>query len=124
MSHLGVEQIWRIDVEELIIKNRMMSRKEKFIEIVKRESEVLRAHGVKEIGIFGSVSRGEELEQSDYDVLVVFEEGKKSFRNFVAVSDLLENGLGSPVDLVTREGLSPHIGPHILKEAEYVPIAS
>ena len=57
-------------------------------------------------------------------VLVVFEEGKKSFRNFVAVSDLLEEKLGSSVDLVTREGLSPHIGPHILRETEYAPIAS
>ncbi len=93
-----------------------MSRKEKFIEIVRRESDVLRADGVKEIGIFGSVGRGEELDQSDYDVRVVFEEGKKSFRNFVAVSDLLENGLGSPVDLVTREGLSPHIGRDIFFE--------
>ena len=101
-----------------------MCRKIRFLEVVKEESEVLRAHGVKEIGIFGSVGRGEDLDRSDYDVLVVFEEGKKSFRNFIAVSDLLEDRLGSPVDLVTREGLSPHIGPHILKETEYAPIAS
>ncbi|MCC5838550.1 MAG: nucleotidyltransferase family protein [Opitutales bacterium] len=100
-----------------------MSRKKKFLEIVRNESELLKAHGVKEIGIFGSVSREEDIGRSDYDVLIVFEEGKKSFRNFVAISDLLEEKLGAPVDLVTREGLSPHIGPHILKEAEYVPVA-
>lgn len=101
-----------------------MSRKEKFFEVIRSNSSVLIDYGVKEIGIFGSVSRGEDLDESDYDVLVVFEKAKKNFRNFVAVSDLLEQNLGATVDIVTREGLSPHIGPHILKETEYVPIAS
>jgi hypothetical protein len=31
----------------------------------------------------------------------------------------LEDLLGREVDLVTVESLSPHIGPHILKEVEY-----
>jgi len=119
-----VEQKRKLDASPIENENSYMSRKDKFLEIVKQESHALKAHGVKEIGIFGSVSRGEELDRSDYDVIVVFEEGKKSFRNFVAVCDLLEDRLGSSVDLVTREGLSPHIGPRILKETEYVPIAS
>jgi predicted nucleotidyltransferase len=70
------------------------------------------------------VVRGDDQADSDFDVLVTFEKGKKNFRNFVAVSDFLEERLGSPVDLVTREGLSPYFGPMILKEMEYVPIAS
>lgn len=101
-----------------------MSRKEKFLEVIRNNSEDLRSQGVREIGIFGSVSRGDDRDGSDYDVLVVFEKGKKSFRSFVAVADLLEEQLGATVDMVTREGLSPHIGPYILKETEYVPIAS
>ena len=101
----------------------LMSRKRKFLEIVRNEPHLLKAHGVKEIGIFGLMSRGEDFYQTDYDVLIIFEEGKKSFRNFVAVSDLLEQRLSAPVDLVTPEGLSPHIGSHILKETEYVQVA-
>lgn len=101
-----------------------MSRKEKFLEVVHTDSDLLQFYGIKEIGIFGSVNRGEDRDKSDYDILVVFETGKKNFRNFVAVSDLLEERLGAPVDLVTREGLSPHMGPNILKETEYAPIAS
>jgi predicted nucleotidyltransferase len=100
-----------------------MSRKKKFLEAIRDHSETLKLYGVREIGIFGSVNRGDDREGSDYDVLVVFEKGKKNFRNFVAVSDLLEEQLGASVDMVTREGLSPHIGPSILKETEYVPIA-
>ncbi len=101
-----------------------MSRKERFRLVVCEEARALRSLGVREIGIFGSVNRGEDDSDSDYDVLVVFEPKKKNFRSFVAVSDLLEARLGAPVDLVTREGLSPHLGPSILKETAYVPLAS
>ena len=38
------------------------------------------------------------------------------------VSMLLEDVLGRSVDLVTRESLSPYIGPHILREVERVAI--
>ncbi|WP_228702764.1 hypothetical protein [Salisaeta longa] len=40
----------------------------------------------------------------------------------MALSFLLEEELGRSVELVTPEALSPHIGPHILKEVEYVEI--
>jgi predicted nucleotidyltransferase len=48
--------------------------------------------------------------------------GEKSFDNFMAVSFLLEEELGRPVELVTRKALSPHLGPHILQNVEYVEI--
>ena len=37
---------------------------------------------------------------------------------------LLEDLFGRRVDLVTTEALSPHIGPHILREVEYVTFPS
>ena len=40
------------------------------------------------------------------------------------VSFLLEELLGRNVEVVTPEGLSPYIGPHILKEVERVDIAA
>ncbi len=46
-----------------------------------------------------------------------------TFDNFLEVSFLLEETLGRKVEVVvTPEGLSPHIGPHILKELERVPV--
>ena len=101
-----------------------MVGKEKFHRVIHNHSQSLKLYGVKEIGLFGSVNRGDDRNGSDYDVLVVFGKEKKNFRNFVAVSDLLEEQLGASVDMVTREGLSRHIGPYILKETEYVPIVS
>jgi predicted nucleotidyltransferase len=101
-----------------------MTRRAKFFEVVDHDTEYLRKLGVARIGIFGSVRRGDDQDGSDYDVLVVFEEGKKTFRNFADLIDFLEERLGGTVDLVTREGLSPFIGPHILQEVEYVSVAS
>ena len=40
------------------------------------------------------------------------------------LSFFLEELLGRRVELVTLESLSPHIGPHILREVERVPIAA
>jgi hypothetical protein len=82
----------------------------------------LRRLGVRRIGLFGSFQRGEPSAESDVDLLVEFLPGEKSFDNFMAVSFLLENELERPVELVTRKALSPHIGPHILKNVEYVEI--
>lgn len=77
----------------------------------------LRAWGVRRLALFGSVARGEAGPQSDIDLLVQFEPQKKTYDNFLRVSELLEKLLGCRVELVTTEALSPFIGPHILAEA-------
>ncbi len=75
---------------------------------------------MQRIGLFGSFQSGEPDEKSDVDLLVEFAPREKSFDNFMAVSFLLEDELERPVELVTREALSPHVGPHILRSVEYV----
>jgi Predicted nucleotidyltransferases len=84
------------------------------------------ALGVSKIGLFGSLSREEQNEGSDVDIIVDFAEGQETFDNLMAVSELLEAilGRGVRVDLVTLKGLSPYIGPHILKEVQYVEISN
>ena len=101
-----------------------MTNKERFFELVEREKSQLQSFGVKQIGLFGSTLRGEDTELSDYDVLVSFEKDKKTYRNFIAVVDLLESALGKKVELVTTESLSPYIGPKIKKEVEYAPFVA
>ena len=77
----------------------------------------IRALGVKRLALFGSVVRGDAHADSDVDILVEFVPGQKNFDRFMALSDLLEQLLDRPVELVTLESLSPFIGPHILAEA-------
>jgi len=77
--------------------------------------------GVDVIGLFGSYVRGEQHEKSDIDLLIAFEEDKESFHNFMEACYLLEAIFeGEKVEVVTKNGLSPYIGPKILKEVEYV----
>jgi predicted nucleotidyltransferase len=40
------------------------------------------------------------------------------------LSFLLETLMGRKVELLTRESLSPHIGPHILREVERVSVTA
>ncbi len=84
----------------------------------------LRALGVKRLGLFGSFVRSEQRADSDVDMLVEFEPGQKTFDHFMQLSFFLEDLLGRNVELVTPEALSPHIGPYILKEVEYVSVAA
>lgn len=80
----------------------------------------LRSLGVRRLGLFGSFVREEQVPASDVDVLLEFEPGRKNFDNFMRIALLLEEVLERPVELVTTEALSPHLGPRILNEVEDV----
>ena len=85
----------------------------------------LQAFGISQCGLFGSFVKDKAIhDQRDVDILVAFIPEKKTFDNFMGLSFFLEDLFGRSVDLVTVESLSPHIGPHILKEVEYVSINS
>ena len=58
------------------------------------------------------------------DILVEFVPDKHSFDNFMELSFFLEEIFGRKVELVTPEGLSPHLGPYILQEMERVSITA
>ena len=88
------------------------------------EKKQLAFYGVKNIGLFGSFVRGDQTPLSDIDILVEFTPEKHTFDNFMEVAFLLEEILERKVELITPEALSPHIGPHILREVERVPIAA
>jgi len=87
-----------------------------------RNQARLRAYGVRRLGVFGSFARDEQTDESDVDLLVEFEPGKKSFDNFMSLALFLEETIGRKVELLTPESLSPYIGPHILREVEYASV--
>ncbi|HNT35036.1 MAG TPA: nucleotidyltransferase family protein [bacterium] len=86
--------------------------------------ERIAALGVERLGLFGSFVHDTQTAASDVDILVEFQPGGKSFDHFMDLCFLLEDVLGREVELVTKESLSPYIGPHILKEIAYVPVAA
>ena len=97
-------------------------RKElKKIEKLVKENKVVltKQFKVKEIGIFGSVVRGEDKETSDVDILVEFEEPIGFFK-FLELEEYLSDLIGRKVDLVSKKALKPRIGKHIMREVAFL----
>jgi uncharacterized protein len=76
--------------------------------------------GIKRMGLFGSHKRGDARPDSDIGFLVEFVPQEKTFDNFISLHELLQDCFNVRVELVTKESLIPHIGPHILAEVEDV----
>ena len=72
--------------------------------------------------VTGTVTNADSDNDDEY-LLVEFNADEKSFDNFIRLTALLEDALQRQVEVVTPEALSPYIGPHILKEVEYVSLA-
>jgi hypothetical protein len=100
------------------------SSKDDVVNRILKVKDQLASLGVRSVGLFGSFARGEQTSSSDIDLLVEFAPENHTFDNFMEVSFLLEDLLGRRVEVVTPEALSPHIGPHILREVERVSIAA
>ena len=76
--------------------------------------------GVRRLGIFGSVARGNARADSDVDALITFRPEARTFDNLFDVGEALEEVFHRRVDLVTEDALSPYLAPHILREVKYV----
>ncbi len=100
----------------------MVDTSDAIVRMINKVKPELSTHGVTSIGLFGSFARGEQTTSSDIDILVEFAPEEHTFDNFMEVSFFLEDLFGRKVDLVTPEALSPHIGPHILREVKRVSI--
>src|SRR4051794_33735666 len=98
----------------------MINTKEDIIQELLLHKETLRSFKVDRIGLFGSFKEGTNNNDSDIDLLVEFEPGKKTFKNYTGVYLFLKDILKREIDFLTPESLSPYIGPHILKAVEYV----
>ena len=98
-----------------------MTTKEYIISTLKSNRSDLTAKGIREVGLFGSYARNEQTELSDIDILIDFDPEKETFDNYMAVYELLEKLFkDTKVEVVTKNGLSPYIGPKILNEVQYV----
>jgi hypothetical protein len=91
--------------------------KEAVLKEIERYSDIIKGYGVRRIGVFGSVVRGETDTDSDLDLLVEFSE--KTFDNYFGLKFFLEDLFGTKVDLVIAENIKPRLKPIIFSEVEY-----
>ena len=98
-----------------------MTTKNQVIMTIRAHKEELLKYGVQRVGLFGSYAKGNHSATSDIDILIDFEDDKENYDNLMAAYDLFENMFeNQQVDIVTKNGLSPYIGPKILQEVLYV----
>jgi len=97
-----------------------MKNKEEILSALEElKEEIRRKYKVREIGVFGSIIRGEQKETSDIDVLVDFEDGADLF-DLVGLGVFLEEQLDRKVDVVSRGALREEIKERVLKEVAYI----
>lgn len=81
--------------------------------------EICRQHGIAQIGLFGSVARGEATEDSDIDLLVEFSQ-RISLLKMAALERELSAALGRRVELLTEEAISPHLRDRIQRDLRVI----
>jgi predicted nucleotidyltransferase len=78
--------------------------------------EIIASHSVTNPRVFGSVSRGEDTEESDLDILVDATYDINYVDLFLLQEDLADT-LGVSVDILTPGELRPRIRERVLSEA-------
>lgn len=73
---------------------------------------------VSKIGYFGSFTNGSQTGNSDLDLFVEF--SKPVGWSFFTLEKFLEQSLGLPVDLVTKNALKEQIKKPILNQVKYI----
>jgi len=98
-----------------------VTTREHILNTLKSNKNKLKKFGIRNVGLFGSYGRNEQSHNSDIDLLIDFEPEEENFDNLMAVYDFFEKIFkNEKVEVVTLNGLSPYIGPSILKEVQYV----
>jgi len=98
-----------------------VTNKEYILATLRNHKPELTKLGITDIGLFGSYVRGEQSATSDIDILIDFDPEMENYDNYMAVYDIFEQLFkNEKVEIITKNGLSPYIGPSILKEVMYV----
>jgi len=84
----------------------------------KREEilRIARAHGARNVRVFGSAVRGDADEGSDVDFLVEFEPGTSLLQHGAMIAEL-EELLGRRVDVAPEKTLHERVRERVLREA-------
>ena len=81
--------------------------------------QVAEDRGFRRLGVFGSVARGEDRLDSDFDFLVEPPEGATLF-DLMNLEDAFARILGRDIDVVSYRGLHPQLDKDILKDTVLV----
>lgn len=96
-----------------------MTRKDEIKEKIAFLSGTLHKFHVSRLGLFGSVVRNSDNDESDIDLLVDFEQTIDLFA-YSNLVDTLSASIKRNVDLVTVAGLRPELKDKVMSEVEWI----
>lgn len=76
-------------------------------------------YSLSRIGVFGSFARGEEIPDSDIDIIVEFDSTPDLFQ-FFEIEEYLEKLLERKIDLVREKAIKKQIKDQIMNEVVYI----
>jgi hypothetical protein len=97
----------------------MSLTREEVLAVLEEKREAIHRLGVRRLGLFGSIARGDPTPTSDLDFLVEFDH--KSFDSYMDLKELLEEVFACRVDLVLADTLKPRLRESVLKETVHAP---
>ena len=81
--------------------------------------DICTRNDIVRLRLFGSYATGEEMPESDVDLIADFS-GRKSLLDLVRIEREFSERLGRKVDLLTENALSPYLRESILRQATVV----
>ena len=89
--------------------------------LASNKDRLMRKYHLTKIGVFGSMARGEESDQSDIDLIVEFD---NQVKDLYWIKEQLRAEINRkfnrPVDICREKYINPRIKKHILSHARYV----
>lgn len=90
----------------VLSKPRPVAGRADVLAILQREEPAVRKYFATALYVYGSAARDELAPNSDIDLFIDYDRaGPFSFVELIRLEQLLEDLLGRPVDLATRDGL-------------------
>ncbi len=96
-------------------------RREQILKTLKNMKDQLDTFQVRDVFLFGSASRGENIEGSDIDLLIDFSPTSRiGLFGLAHLQKIMQDTFHCKVDLVIRDALHPALRERILKDAIHV----
>ncbi len=86
-----------------------------------KKEQFKRMYHIKEIGLFGSYSRGDHNEGSDIDIVYVLKDGQKfGYFEYLELSEMFSRQFNKHIELVNYKYMNPIIKQKAEREIIYV----
>lgn len=94
--------------------------REEILDRLRENEAALRKRGVAHAALFGSRARGDQLPESDTDIMIVFDPAARiTVFDYAGLKEYIATLFDGRVDVVNRDGLKPYVKPAATTDAIY-----